>query len=157
MVHAEPGAVPTTSRALTLATDTRSSIVDREVRAGKRMALRAVRLRRVACRDRVALQRVLTLGRWLKMPRVHARPVAAQMVDRQPLGDRADEDLVGHPVRHLPEALGLAFAVPLRVPKAKPEPASAWSDFDLRPDPLSNLSASGFAQHSAIIAHMRAV
>lgn len=110
------------------------------------MSLRAVGLGAVAfARD--TAQRVLAVGDRLKVSRVHARGVAAKVVQLLSEGDRADKGFVGEPVcldglvggtEHEPSVATLALA-------RRPFPA-AGRGLDLCPEPdcgIDEVVASG--------------
>src|SRR5690242_5887416 len=62
----------------------------------------------------------------LEVGGVHARSITAEMVNVQPIGDRAHEKLVGNPVHVAAGAIGQRdAAVPRRVERRSPNPAVA--------------------------------
>lgn len=70
-----------------------------EVLAAKRVSTVTGRFLRVPSSRGVAAQDVLAAGDGLKVRGIHARPVAAQVVDLEALGDRPDEHLIRETVR----------------------------------------------------------
>ena len=69
-------------------------LVDPEVHAGVLVPLRAVRLPRIDSSHTITAKDVLPKGHRLHVSRIHTGRDAAEVVDREPFRDRADQGLV---------------------------------------------------------------
>lgn len=77
----------------------------------ERVALRTPQLGGVLRGDANASARVFAGRDGFKVRGIHARPIAAQMVNLQPIGDRADVQLVGESVGAMLHTLDLEVSV----------------------------------------------
>ena len=111
------------------------------------MAIDAMRLDSVACRNRPTAQKVRLLRHRLKVIRVDTSPVLADdravaiprvagVVDGHAVRDRRDEDLVGDPMREFELALVPETPVAGVDQRGRPQPAAGGSDLGFGQEPL---------------------
>jgi hypothetical protein len=101
-----------------------------------------------------ATQDILAMRDRLEMRRIDAGGVAAEMVERQPFRDRADEQAIGSTVRTFELAVKPEGAVPvLRVDSALPQPARL-SLLDLQPEPLQGRKSNAVTPKRYVRKHI---
>lgn len=120
-----------------------------QVVLGQRVTLQTMRLRRIDSRAPRAPQNVRSVGNGLEMGRIAARPVAAEMIERETARDGADQQFVdttmGHPCDLLSVDRYGRVRVPVGVPR-RPRPTLRGEQplLKLR-NPVAKVYAPGFA------------
>jgi hypothetical protein len=61
---------------------------------GKLVSVDAMRFSTISGEHTIAATEVFLLGHWLKVCGIYARPIATQMVQLKPIGNRTDEHLI---------------------------------------------------------------
>ena len=112
-----------------------TAVVAVAILRAKFVAALAVRLSGVASGEALASPLVLSGRDGFEVRRIHAGSVAAQMVDLEALGDRADEQLVGEAMGGNATSVEAEHSVALLVPVRGPFP-TVGPLVDLGPEPF---------------------